>query len=68
MIVEYEKLKEVVGGVSIEDVVVRLSRAGIPYIIGKRGRPFTTEDALNHTMGLSRTAFPQTEKMTIEIR
>lgn len=68
MIIEYEKLKEVVGGTSIENVVARLSQAGIPYIIGKRGRPFTTEDALNHTMGLSRTSFPPTEKMTIEIR
>ena len=68
MIVEYEKLKEVVGGTSIEDVAARLSQAGIPYIIGKRGRPFTTEDALNHTMGLSKASLPQTEKMTIEIR
>jgi uncharacterized membrane protein YdjX (TVP38/TMEM64 family) len=68
MIIEYEKLKEVVGGTSIEDVAARLSQAGIPYIIGKRGRPFTTEDALNHTMGLSRAPLPPTEKMTIEIR
>jgi hypothetical protein len=68
MIVEYEKLKEVVGGVSIEDVVVRLCRAGIPYIIGKRGRPFTTEAALNHTMGINKETIPMHEKLNIEIR
>ena len=52
MIVPYEKLKEYFGGSSAADLVVRLKKAKVSYILGKRGKPFTTETALNKAMGL----------------
>ncbi len=53
MIVTYEQLKDYVGGKNPADVVVRLERLGIKYLVGKQHRPFTTEVALNAAMGLT---------------
>jgi|GEM_PF-2251831 len=52
MIIPYDDLREHLGGRSVEDVIVRLNQLGVRYLIGKRGRPFTTEFALNSAMGL----------------
>ena len=53
MAVSYDQLKNLLGGSTIEDVVVRLDKLKVKYLKGKRGKPFTTEFALNHAMGLA---------------
>lgn len=52
MIIDYEQLKQQFGGSHPADVAARLERAGVRFILGKSGKPFTTETALNHSMGL----------------
>ena len=51
-IIQYEDLKEVVGGRSPANVVVRLKKSNIQYKLGYHGRPFTTVDALNQSLGI----------------
>jgi hypothetical protein len=52
MIVGYDQLQQQFGGSSPAELVVRLKKSGVRYLIGKNGRPFTTEFALNSAMGL----------------
>lgn len=52
MIVEYEQLQQLFGGTHPAEVAARMERANVRYILGKNGRPFATEAALNHSMGL----------------
>ena len=59
MIISYQELREQIGGRSVEEVIVRLNQLGISYLIGKRGRPFTTEFALNKAMGIISTEISQ---------
>lgn len=51
--ISFEELKDRVGGETISDVTYRLDALGVRWLPGKRGRPFTTEFALNAAMGLS---------------
>jgi hypothetical protein len=53
MIVGYDQLQQQFGGSSPADLVVRLKKSGVRYLVGKNGRPFTTEFALNSAMGLT---------------
>jgi len=69
MIICYDDLREHLGGRSVEDVIVRLNQLGVRYLIGKRGRPFTTEFALNKAMGLISTEISQeVARPTVEIK
>ncbi|MEZ5534429.1 MAG: hypothetical protein R3F02_02280 [Thiolinea sp.] len=52
MIIEYEQLQQLFGGAHPADVAARMERADVKFKLGKNGRPFTTEAALNHSMGL----------------
>ncbi len=56
--VYYPDLKKLVGGTSIDDVCARLERQKIKYLIGPRGKPFTTLFAINSAMGLTSTGLP----------
>lgn len=51
-IITYEQLQEIFGRSSIPALAAKLERQGIPYTLGKHGRPFTTFTALNHAMGV----------------
>ncbi len=51
--VDFAELKRLVGGTSIDDVCARLDRQKIKYLIGPRGKPFTTLFAINSAMGLT---------------
>ena len=53
MIIGYDQLQQQFGGSSPAEVAARLKKAGVRYIPGKNGRPFTTEFALNSAMGLT---------------
>lgn len=61
MIINYEQLKEIFGGHSQADLIARLSLANVKFLRGKRGRPFTTETALNQAMGLIERDLPLEE-------
>lgn len=52
MIVSYKELLEHFGGSSAADLAVRLKKAKVSCILGKQGKPFTTETALNRAMGI----------------
>jgi|GEM_PF-3973622 len=52
-IIKYDQLKELMGGSSAAEVIVRLKRANVKFVIGKRNRPFTTVSALDEAMGVS---------------
>lgn len=52
MIIEYEQLQQLFGGTHPAEVAARMERANVRYILGKNGRPFATEAALNHSMGV----------------
>lgn len=52
MIISYKTLQEHFGGNSIAEVTVNLQKANVKFLLGKGLRPFTTETALNHAMGL----------------
>lgn len=58
--IQYPELKKLVGGASVDDVILRLERQKIAYLRGPRGKPFTTLFALNSAMGLTFTAAPST--------
>ena len=69
MIIDYPTLQQLFGGNTAAEVAIRLQQAGVRFLNGKRGQPFTTETALNAAMGL-KTPIP-TEKPhepPIEIR
>lgn len=51
-IVSFEQLREHVGGNTTAQVCVNLNKAGIRFIEGKGGKPFTTMSALNAALGL----------------
>ena len=51
--ITFEELKELTSYDKTADVVTCLERNNISYIQGKRGRPFTTEQALNAAMNLN---------------
>lgn len=68
MLVPFETLQDVFGGSSIEDVIVRLDQAQVKYIRGKRGKPFTTEFALNSAMGLLSNHSLTDNRPTVEIQ
>ena len=68
MLVPFETLQDVFGGGSIEDVIIRLEKAQIKYIRGKRGKPFTTEFALNAAMGLTSTTMMTDQPPSVEIQ
>lgn len=53
MLIDYKELKHQFGGTHPAEVAARLERANVPFILGKMGRPFTTETALNHAMGIT---------------
>ena len=61
-LITYEQLKEVFGGSSIAEVVVRLEKQNIPYTLGKRGCPFTTFSALNFALGLPISVLEKNDK------
>lgn len=61
MIINYEQLKENFGGSSVAEVIMRLNMAEVKFLRGKRGRPFTTETALNQAMGLIERDLPLEE-------
>lgn len=58
--IHYLDLKKLVGGTSIDDVCARLDQQKIKYLIGPRGRPFTTMFAINTAMGLTSPGQPDT--------
>ncbi|MEE9327454.1 MAG: hypothetical protein V3U71_09180 [Cocleimonas sp.] len=68
-LITYEQLREVFGGSSTAEVVVRLESQDIPYKLGKRGCPITTFSALNHAMGITSNESPiiKEHTPTIEI-
>jgi hypothetical protein len=66
-LVSYEQLQQHVGGASPADVCARLARANIRYITGPRGRPFTTEFALNAAMGLTSDTTTQEDHRQPEV-
>lgn len=69
MIIPYHELQEQIGGRSVNEVIVRLNQLGIKYLVGKRGRPFTTEFALNKSMGIiSNEMSRDLSRPTIEIK
>ena len=51
-IITFKQLQENFGGSSPADVVVRLEKMNVKFLIGKNNRPFTTEQALNYAMGI----------------
>ena len=65
--VHFEELKELVGGTSIDDVCIRLQQRGIKYVVGKRGKPFTTVHAINAAMGLNDNIHNQTRTPSVRI-
>lgn len=62
MIIDYPTLQQLFGGTNAADVAVRLQQAGVRFINGKRGQPFTTETAINAAMGLKSPTTELTEK------
>ncbi len=65
----YTELKELMGGSCPSELAVRLTKANIKYQFGSHGRPFTTVDALNQSMGVN-SDYPMlssNEKTTVEI-
>lgn len=52
-IIDFDTLKTLFGGQTIEDVKVRMGQARVKYLVGNRGRPFTTIDAVNRAMGIT---------------
>jgi len=68
-LITYEQLKEIFGGSSIAELVVRLEKQNIPYTLGKRGCPITTFSALNHAMGvpLNTSSILKEDKPIIEV-
>lgn len=52
MIINYEQLKEIFGGNTHNEVIMKLIQANVKFLRGKRQAPFTTITALNHAMGL----------------
>ena len=52
-LIDYETLQYHVGGSTPAEVCARLRSAGVPFLLGKRGRPFTTLLALNQAMGVT---------------
>lgn len=62
MIIDYPTLQQLFGGTTAADVAVRLQQAGVRFINGKRGQPFTTETAINAAMGLKSPPIEPTEK------
>ena len=69
MIVQHDVLKNVLGGSSKTELIVRLNEKGIRYIIGKGGWPFTTEKAINDAMEMSdaKSATPARNQVKVEI-
>lgn len=71
MIIDYEELKRHFGGTTTAEVAANLSRSGVRYMTGKRGKPFTTETALNAAMGITPATLndnrPQTQQREIEV-
>lgn len=53
IIIPFEKLQEMTGYDRPTDVARCLRDQGIPVLKGKGGRPFTTVDAINQTLGVS---------------
>ncbi|MBJ7539847.1 hypothetical protein [Marinomonas transparens] len=67
MIINKDVLKEVIGGSNKAELIVRLNQSKIPYIIGRGGWPFTTEEAINKTMGVSDQKPETHDQVKIEI-
>lgn len=70
MIIDYPTLQQLFGGTSSAEVAVRLQQAGVRFLQGKRGQPFTTETALNAAMGLKTQPVepaPKTSTSEIEV-
>lgn len=55
-IIEYEDLKKLHGGSTIEEVKINLMKARIPFNIGKRGQPYTVIKALEQSIGIETDA------------
>ncbi|WP_394713358.1 DUF4224 domain-containing protein [Desulfogranum marinum] len=51
MIISQETLADITGYSRTPEIAACLTRQGIRYLQGKRGRIFTTIEALNHAMG-----------------
>lgn len=66
-VVEYERLQHLFGGATPAEVCARLQSAGVEYLVGKRGRPFTTLTALDKAMGLVDRTPEQRQAATVEI-
>lgn len=62
MIIDYPTLQQLFGGSSAAEVAVRLQQAGVKFLNGKRGQPFTTETAINAAMGLKSPPIEPTEQ------
>jgi len=58
-IVHYEELREIFGGQTIADLCARMEQREVRYILGKKGRPFTTTAAINAAMRLQPGPEPQ---------
>ena len=56
--IPYPELKKLVGGTSVDDVILRLERQKIAYLRGPRDKPWTTLFAINSAMGLTFTTAP----------
>ena len=50
--INQDLLKELTGYKKPVEIAACLSKQGIPYFIGKRGRVWTTIDAVNAVMGV----------------
>ena len=50
--INQDQLKELTGYKKPVDIAACLAKQGIPYFIGKRGRVWTTIDAVNAVMGV----------------
>ena len=63
--INQDLLQELTGYKKAVDIAACLSKQGIPYFIGKRGRVWTTLDAVNLAIGAQNTENGQQD--TIEV-
>ena len=65
--IEQEKLSELSGYKKSAEIAAFLAKNKVPFFRGKRGRVFTTIDAVNHALGLKGLSKPFKNPIDIEI-
>ena len=66
-IIGFEELQEKLGGRTPAEVAARLTAVGISYIRGKNGKPWTTIDAINWSLGVGREKPKRSHAIQIEV-